>query len=158
MNVWFWAPPNERQTLHPTPVPQLWGGQPASQPAPATTSQPASQPAAIQRASSSAKSSSKIPKSPSSRPKPMKTYGFHRFLLCQPGRLQHEFLMPKAPQVTPSDIQRQSRSFQAHPKCSLEAPKVTPNIPIWSHGPQSELNLSPGAPKIHPKTSKMLPK
>ena len=32
---------------------------------------------------------------------------------------------------------------------NLEAPKVTPNIPIWIHGAQSEPTVSPGAPKIH---------
>ena len=66
--------------------------------------------------------------------------------------------MPKAPNLTPSDPQRASRSSQAHPKCSLEAPKVTPNTPIRSHWAQSEPNLNPEAPKIHQKTPKMLPK
>ena len=154
---WFWAP----QTYglpSPTLCSQLLGvpvaSQPPSQPQPPPASPPASQPAAIQcarnRIQSSSKlpkSPSKLPKSPSNLPKPPKTNGFHRFLLCEPGRLQHPFWMPEAPKLTPSDFQRQSRSSQAHPKCSLEAPKLTPNTPIWSHGAQSELNLSPVALK-----------
>ena len=34
---------------------------------------------------------------------------------------------------------------------------MIPNTPIWSHGAQSEPNLSPGAPKIHPKTQSKAP-
>ena len=165
--VLFLAPRTGRLPS-PTLSSQLLGvpvaSQPPSQPQPPPASPPASQPAAIQcarnRIQSSSKlpkSPSKLPKSPSNLPKPPKTNGFHRFLLCQPGRLPHPFWMPEAPKVPPSDLQRQSRSSQAHPKCSLEAPQVTPNTPIWTHCARSEPNLNPEAPKIHHKTPKMLP-
>ena len=146
----------------PTSCPQLLGGpcgQPASQPAPATASQPSSQTASChpepQKPNPELLQASRMTLQLS---KPLKTNSFQWFLLRQPGDLQHPFWMPEAPRLTPNDFQRQSRSSQAHPKCSLEAPKVIPNAPIWSHCDQSEPNLSPGGPKIHPKTPKMLPK
>ena len=158
---WFWPP---KLTVYPSPTscPRLLGSPwPAHLPASASgppASPSVSQPSAIQCPSSSAKSSSRLPKSPSSPQGPLKTNGFHEFLLCQPGCLQHPFWMPKASKVTPSDLQRQPRSSQAHPKCSLEAPKVIPNAPMCTHGAQFEPTVNPGTPKINPKTSKMLPK
>ena len=158
---WFWPP---KVTFYPTPTscPQFLGvpvaSQPPSQHQPTPASQSASQPAAIQCTSNSVQSSCKLPESPSSPAKALKAKGFHRFLLCQPGRLQHQLSMPKPSKVTPSDPQGQSRSSEGDSKCSLEEPKVTPNSSIWSHGAQFEPNVNPEAPKIHRKTSKMLPK
>ena len=108
--------------------------QPTSQHQPPPTSPSASQPDAIKCASSPIQSSPKHPEYPSKLQKQMKTKGFHEFLLCQPGRLQHPFWMSKASKVTSSDLQRQLRSSQAHPKCSLEPPKMTPKVPMWTHG------------------------
>ena len=68
------------------------------------------------------------------------------------------FGYPKHPKWHQVTSKGQSRSSQGHSKCSLEAPKVTPNTSIWSHCAQSEPNLNPEAPKIHQKTPKMLPK
>ena len=156
----FWAPkpmvspPSPQSSAPEVPV----VSQPPRQHQPLPASPSASQPADIQCASSSVQSSSKLAESPSKPKKPMKNNGFHLFLLCQPGCLQHPFWIPKSSKLTPSDLQRQSRSSQAHPKCSLEAPKVTGNTPTWSHGAQSEPTVNPGAPKILPKTHKMLPK
>ena len=127
--------------------------QPPSHHQPPPASPPASQPSAIQCASNSIQSSSKPPELPSSLPSALKIDGFQLFLLCQSSRLQHQFWMPKSSQLTPSDLQRQSGSSQAHPKWSLEAPKMSPNTPIWSHDAQSEPNLNPGAPKDPSKDS-----
>ena len=98
--------------------------QPPSQPQPPPAVRSASQPAAIQCASSSVQSYPMLPESPSSLPKPLKSNGFIRFLLCQPGRRQHSFWMPEAPKVTPSDLKIDPRSSQAFPKWSLQTPKV----------------------------------
>ena len=161
---WFWPPkvPVSPPDLGPS-APGGPCGQPASQPAPANPSQPpasplSSQPFAIQCPRNPLQGSSELPKSPCSLPKPSKTNGFQRVLLYQPGSLQHQLWMPKAPKLPPSDPQRASRNSQVHPKCSLETPKMTPNTPIWNHLAQSEPNLSPEGPKIHQKTPKMLPK
>ena len=59
--------------------------------------------------------------------------------------LQHEAWIPEACKGTESDLQRQSSSSQAHLKCSLGAPKVIPNIPIWTTGAKSEPTVRPGA-------------
>ena len=141
-------------SFHGVPV----ASQPPSQHQPPPASPSASQPAAIQCARNPIQSSSKIPESPSSHPKPMKTKSVHRFLLCQSGRLQHPFWMPEASKVTPSGPQMESRSSQALPKWSLEAPKVTPAAPICSNGTQCAPIVDPGIPKIHPKPPKMLQK
>ena len=133
-------------------------GQPASQPTPANTSQPSSQPArchpVCQHLTPELLQVSKITFQPSKTPENQR---FSMVFAMSALSLQHPFWMPEAPKFTPSDSQRASRSRQVHPKCSLEAPKVVPNTPIYSHGGKSEPNLSPGAPKIHPKTQSRAP-
>ena len=76
----------------------------------------------IQCVSSAPQSSSKPPESPSSRSNLWKPKVFVRFSYVNLVACQYS---------------------------DLEAQKVTTNIPIWTHGAQSDPTVNPGAPKIH---------